>query len=225
MTKTLTRLFDNYADAESAVRDLEAMGVPHSDISIVANDSGGSRSTTIGGAVNNAANTTAEAGHETAQAVGHSDDQGDVSRGASTGALLGGAGGLLAGLGLLAIPGLGPVVAAGWLLSTAAGAGIGALGGAATGSVVGSLKNAGHTDEEANVYSEGVRRGSTLVSARVADSMGDQAVALFGRYNGVDASSRGSAYRGSGWSTFDEKAPPYTADQIASERSNYGSRM
>ena len=78
-------------------------------------------------------------------------------------------GGLLAGLGLLAIPGLGPIVAAGWLAATAVGAGIGAAGGAATGSLVGALKNSGHTEEDANVYSEGVRRGGTLVSAKVQD--------------------------------------------------------
>ena len=228
MTKILTRLFDNYSDAANAVRELESMGVPHGDISIVANDAAGTHGSALGGSggtMGGAANATAEAGHETAQAVGHSDDHGDVSRGTSTGALVGGAGGLLAGLGLLAIPGLGPIVAAGWLLSTAAGAGIGALGGAATGSIVGSLKNAGHTDEEASVYSEGVRRGSTLVSARVPDSMGDNALMLFGRHNGVDASTRGSMYRESGWSNFDEKASPYTTDQITTERSRYSSRM
>lgn len=224
MTKTLTRLFDHYSDAENAVRDLEAMGVPHNDISIVANDSVG----TPGGALtghNDVGTKAAVAGHETAHAVGHADDRGDVSRGATTGALVGGAGGLLAGLGLLAIPGLGPVVAAGWLLATAAGAGIGAAGGAATGGIVGALKNSGHTDEEANVYSEGVRRGSTLVSAKVPDAMADGAVAMFGRYNAVDAATRGSAYRASGWAAFDDKAPAYSTDEITAERSRYSSRM
>lgn len=213
MSKTLTRLFDTYSDAEHAVRELEAMGVPHSDISIVANDASGDHGRRTG------AGGTGEA-----VATAAPDRDGDVSRGASTGALLGGGAGLLAGLGMLAVPGLGPVVAAGWLISTLAGAGIGAAGGAATGTMVGSLKDAGHTDEEANVYSEGIRRGSTLVSARVPDNLATEAAALFGRRNGVDAASRGEAYRSSGWSRFDTNAPAYSADEVTAERARH-SRM
>lgn len=201
MSKTLTRLFDTYAEAESAVRELERMGVSHSDISIVANNGDGRHDA-----------------HDTAT-HGVADADGDVSRGVGTGAVLGGAGGLLAGLGLLAIPGLGPIVAAGWLLSTAAGASIGALGGGATGGIVGALKNAGHTDEEAHVYSEGVRRGGSLVSAKVPDDMAANAAAALDRLNAVDATTRGDDYRATGWSAFDDKAPQYTRDQIDAERS------
>ncbi len=209
MTKTLTRLFDLRSDAEGAVRALEGMGIPHSDISLVASTADGSHTAADG----------------TADAAAHPDHDGDVSRGTSTGALLGGAGGLLAGLGLLAIPGLGPIVAAGWLLSTAAGAGIGALGGAATGGIVGALKGAGHTDEEAHVYSEGVRRGGTLLSARVPDAMAEQAVTALTPYNGVDAATRGADYRSRGWSTFDEQASPYSASEVQTERARYSQRM
>jgi hypothetical protein len=134
-------------------------------------------------------------------------DHGDVNRGASTGAVLGGVGGLLAGLGLLAIPGLGPIVAAGWLAAAATGAGIGAAGGAATGGIVGALRNDGHSEDDANVYSEGVRRGGTLVSARVSDDMVARVEAVMQRYNAADASTRGADYRAGGWSRFDENAP------------------
>ena len=199
MTQTITRLFDNYSDAKSAVADLEAAGVPHGDLSIVANNADG-----------------AHGDHEGV------DDHGDVSRGTSTGALLGGAGGLLAGLGLLAIPGLGPIVAAGWLAATAVGAGVGAAGGAATGGIVGALKEAGHTDKEAHVYSEGVRRGGTLLSARVPDGLSGQAEGILQRHSGVDAAQRGSAYRQDGWSAFDDQAPAYDRDQVAAERVRYG---
>lgn len=223
MSKTLTRLFDQRSDAEGAVRALETLGVPRDDISVVASNNAGSHGTVAHGAAR-VGDGVANSGEGVADAAGHIDHDGDVSRGTSTGALLGGAGGLLAGLGLLAIPGLGPIVAAGWLLSTAAGAGLGAMGGAATGGIVGALKGAGHTDEEAHVYSEGVRRGSTLLSARVPDALAAAATQTLMPYNGVDAATRGADYRASGWSTFDETAAPYTADEMNTERSRL-SRM
>jgi len=197
MSKTITRLFDDYVDAQNAVKDLEAAGIPHDDISIVANNAHG------------------EHGHENVN------DHGDVTRGVSTGAALGGAGGLLAGLGLLAIPGLGPIVAAGWLAATAVGAGIGAAGGAATGGIVGALKNAGHTDEEANILSEGVRRGGTLVSARVDDAQAPAVESILDRNRAVAAEGRGAAYRQAGWTQFNPDAPDYTQDEIARERATY----
>jgi hypothetical protein len=202
MTKTITRLFDSYPDAANAVSDLERLGVPRDDLSIMANkrDHGD---------------------HDGMSGIADVNDDGDVSRGASTGAVLGGVGGLLAGLGLLAIPGLGPIVAAGWLASTAVGAGLGAAGGAATGGIVGALKEAGHTDEEANVYSEGVRRGGTLVSARIDDSLAAEAEAALHRNKSVDAAERGSAYRQAGWNAFDDKAPAYTDDEAVTERNRY----
>ena len=196
MSTTITRTFDNYTDATSAVSDLEAMGIPHDDISIASGKKDGLA-------------TSGENHH-----VGGLDTDanvnrdGDVSRGVSTGAALGGVGGLLAGLGLVAVPGLGPIVAAGWLISTVAGAGIGAAGGAATGSIVGALKSAGHSDEDAGVYAESVRRGGTLVSARVSDNLANDAEATLNRRNAVNASSRGEEYRQNGWTGFDENAAP-----------------
>lgn len=204
MTKTITRLFDDYADATAALDDLERLGVPHSHISIVASNADGAHG-------------------DTETTLGDVNDRGDVGRGVSTGAAVGGVGGLLAGLGLLAIPGLGPIVAAGWLASTVVGAGIGAAGGAATGTIVGALKDAGHSDEDAHVYSEGVRRGGTLLSARVDDALAVDAEAVLDRNRSVDATTRGNAYRQQGWSRFDEAAPAYTRDEVADERNRYRS--
>ena len=206
MSKTITRLFDNYSDATAAVRELEQLGIRHDDLSIVAS------------------NADQHHGDHGTRGDGDLDDvndHGDVTRGTSTGALLGGAGGLLAGLGLLAIPGLGPIVAAGWLAATAAGAGIGAAGGAATGGIVGALKNAGHTEDEANVYSEGVRRGGSLVSAKVPDDLVSQTEAVLDRNKSVDAQTRGQAYRDTGWTSFDDNAPAYTAEEAGRERTLY----
>jgi hypothetical protein len=205
MTRTITRLFDDYADARTAVTELERIGVPHGDLSIVANDAHGAHGAH---------------GADRADDEGINED-GDVTRGASTGAAIGGVGGLLAGLGLLAIPGLGPIVAAGWLASTAVGAAIGGVGGAATGGIVGALKNAGHTDEEAGVYAEGVRRGGTLVSARVEDDLVGETEAVLDGNRGVSADARGSDYRQTGWTSFDDNAQPYSADEIDSHRSAY----
>ena len=113
MTKTITKLFDTYADAQKAVEDLKAFGIPESDISLVASAPADIRNR---GRETVADDRAGEAGH-------------DASKGAGIGGVLGGAGGLAAGLGLLAIPGLGPVVAAGWLISTAVGAAAGAAAG------------------------------------------------------------------------------------------------
>uniref|UniRef100_UPI0035304913 general stress protein n=1 Tax=Caulobacter sp. S45 TaxID=1641861 RepID=UPI0035304913 len=105
--QTVTGLFDDYTDAQAAVRELEAAGVPHRDISIVGNNAKGEHD-----------HLGAARAHEAGE---------DAGKGAGLGATVGGVGGLLAGLGLLAIPGLGPVVAAGWLASTVVGAGVGAV--------------------------------------------------------------------------------------------------
>ncbi len=149
MPVTISRLYDSPADAERAVARLEAAGVPHSDISIVANNSDSWFSS------DNNVNRDHDGVDDRAEGAG---------KGAGIGAGVGGAAGLLAGLGLLAIPGLGPVVAAGWLAATA----VGAAAGAATGGIVGALTEAGVSEEDAHSYAEGVRRGGTLVSARVA---------------------------------------------------------
>ena len=151
MTVTISRLYDNHNDAQQAVRRLESAGVPHSDISIVANNS----------------DSWFNADKKVDRDRDGVDDRAEgAGKGAGIGAGVGGTAGLLAGLGLLAIPGLGPVVAAGWLAATA----VGAAAGAATGGIVGALTEAGVSEEDAHSYAEGVRRGGTLVSARVADA-------------------------------------------------------
>ena len=202
MAPAITRLFDRYEDAATAVAQLESAGVPHHDISLIANNAEG-RHLTEGRRDGVTENDAAEG----------------AGKGAVTGGVLGGGAGLLAGLGMLAIPGLGPVVAAGWLVSTAVGAAIGAAAGGVTGGLLGALKDAGHTDEEAHVYAEGVRRGGTLVSVR-CESGEHRAAAerLLNSVGGVDAVTRGADYRAGGWQTFDGSAEPYSAEQVMAER-------
>ena len=86
-----------------------------------------------------------------------------AAKGAEIGAAVGGLAGLLTGLGLVAIPGIGPVAATGWLAATAAGAAAGSLAGGA----LGVVSQAGVSSEEAHAIAECLRRGATLVTARV----------------------------------------------------------
>jgi hypothetical protein len=148
MTQTVTALYDTYDDAVAATHALAEAGIPVSDMSIISS---------------NADN------HHKTHAVE------DARKGAGLGAVVGGVGGLLTGLGLMTIPGVGPVAAAGWLVASAAGAAGGAAVGGAAGGLVGSLKSAGVPEQDANIYAEGVRRGGTLVAARVADAQAPSA--------------------------------------------------
>lgn len=195
--KTVTGLFDSYDDAEAAVSNLEAAGIPSTDISIVSNNGDGRYQTDD----NNAAE--------------------GAGTGAGIGAGIGGAGGLLTGLGLLAIPGVGPVVAAGWLAATAAGAVAGAVVGGATGGLIGALTESGVSESDAHVYAEGVRRGGTLVTARVDETRQAEAEAVLKGSNWVDPALRRRNYEEGGWKSFDPALDPYSADQIAEERRRY----
>ncbi|KAA0683277.1 hypothetical protein DTW90_36590 [Neorhizobium sp. P12A] len=193
--KTVTGLFDDYTDASAAVSDLESAGVPSSDISIVSNN--------------------ADKRH------GDSNAAEDAGTGAGIGAVVGGAGGLLTGLGLMAIPGVGPVVAAGWLAATAAGATAGAVAGGAVGGIIGGLTSSGVPERDAHFYAEGVRRGGTLVTAKVTDAMAPEAEAILKRSNLVNPTARRTAYEQQGWSRFDETLAPYNGEQIEQERLRY----
>lgn len=185
--KTVSGLFDRYENATAAVDQLHALGIPRDDISLIAN------------------NSDDWYGRDTDSNAGNG-----AEAGAGIGAVAGGAGGLLAGLGLLAIPGVGPVVAAGWLAATAAGAAAGAVLGGAAGGLIGALTESGVSEEDAHVYAEGVRRGGTLVTARVGDDKQLAAEAVL-RQNGVDLDTRRSDYTAEGWSRFDESAEPYSS--------------
>jgi hypothetical protein len=195
--RTITTLYDNYDDAAQAVRDLETAGIPPRDISLVAND--------LEGREKKVATTEAGPGAGTGAAIG----------GAAAGAA-----GVLAGLGMLAIPGIGPVVAAGWLIAGAAGAVAGGAVGAAAGGVVGSLMAAGVDRDQANVYAEGLRRGGAVVSSKVDDDHVGAAERILS-LRAVDYAARSKVYREAGWRQFDEAAPPYTVTEVEAERGRY----
>ena len=187
--KTISRAYDTHADARAAVAALEKAGAPSQDISLVANKC-----------------VSAE--------LDDVEKYPDAATGIGLGTALGGGAGLLAGLGILTIPGLGPVVAAGWLASIA----VGAMAGAAAGGVVGALVDAGLSKEHADVYSEAVRRGCTLVSARVADRDSARIQAILDLYKPIDPVQRGRDYHREGWTCFDPKAPAYRPSEAEIER-------
>ncbi|OLP62763.1 hypothetical protein BJF93_21545 [Xaviernesmea oryzae] len=200
--KTVTGLFDDYSDAKAAVNSLEARGIHSDDISVVSNNADGRHK---------------DGPHESNAAEG-------AGTGAGIGAVVGGAGGLLTGLGIMAIPGVGPVVAAGWLAATALGAVAGAAAGGAAGGIVGALTSSGVDEDHAHVYAEGVRRGGTLVTAKVDDEMQMEAEAILKKSNWVDPVERRAAYHAQGWTRFDDTAAPYGSVDIEQERARYPRR-
>jgi hypothetical protein len=187
--RTITKVYDSYSQARQAVADLEAAGISSSNISLVANK-------------------------YVSEQYADVDDVSEAATGAGIGALVGGTAGLLAGLGLLAIPGIGPVVAAGWLASTA----LGVAAGGATGGIIGALVDAGEPEEHAHVYSEAVRRGGTLVSAKAEDRDVDKVQSILARHRPIDPINRGAEYKKGGWSRFDPKAPAYRPTESEIER-------
>lgn len=200
--QTFTRLYDDHDAAAHIVQALEQAGISHADVSLVSNN--------------------VDARHGADGISGTGPTTGDPEQGASTGGgtgatlgtVLGGGAGLLAGLGMLAIPGVGPIVAAGWLVATLAGAGVGA----AAGGLVGSLTGAGVSEADAHTYSEGVRRGGSLVTVRADGAMGSKINAILDGRTPVDPAARRTEYEQVGWKGFDPAASAYSADQVVIER-------
>ncbi|WP_342107300.1 hypothetical protein [Methylobacterium sp. SI9] len=177
--RALTALYDDYEVAARAVDQLEAAGIPHGEISIISNRTDPEA----------AALPPIDKAHEPDETVD------SAGTGATVGTVLGGGAGLLAGLGLLAIPGLGPVVAAGWLVATVTAAGVGA----AAGGLIGGLTGAGLSEGEAETYAEGVRRGGTLVTVRADESRADQVLGILAQSGSIDLDERAEGWRAQGW--------------------------
>lgn len=172
--RNVAALYDSYEDALRTIRDLDAANYPHDQIGLVAN---------------NAENHWyVPAGH--AKHIG----VGALETGASIGTAIGGGAGLLAGLGILSLPGIGPVVAVGWLvpmlIGAAAGAGLGAVPG-----LIGAMTDSGIPAEHALRYVEAVRRGGTIVVARSDVAHLATIEAIMRRHNPAEIDDRSAAYR------------------------------
>ena len=174
--RTVSRMYDTYSDAAAVVHDLEAADLkPDREISLVANEDA--------------------RGRNTATELTRTETHSGTGTGAGVGATVGGMVGILTGLGIMAIPGIGPLVAAGWLAATLAGAGAGAVAGA----LVGALAGAGVSREEAQVYEEGVRRGHTLVSVRADNTDIPRVEAILDRRPATDWPTRRDENTAGGW--------------------------
>lgn len=153
--RRITAFFDTYDEAARAVQRLEAAQIPDFEISLISNN--------FNDAYTHHATQSFEPDKVSHPFAGAT---------AAAGSVAGAGAGLLAGLGTVAIPGFGPVIAAGWIVSTLVGAGAGA----AVGGLAGALADAGLSDEEAQTYAEGVRRGGALVTVKVDEAQMDRAV-------------------------------------------------
>lgn len=190
--KTIVGLYDDLADARQAVSELVDLGIDRDRISLVASDQEGRYSSAL------------NSDDDVASDLPRDEVAGDnVAGGAATGAVVGGLGGLLLGLGALAIPGIGPAIAAGPLVSAVVGAGVGA----AVGGLVGALINAGVPEEQAGYYAEGVRRGGTLVTVEAPDEQVDEVVRAMERHDPINVDERASTWRQEGWTGFNGGEP------------------
>ncbi len=174
--KTVVGLFDDIARAKTAALDLEEAGIPHNDISLVANNEGGRYAPT-----DTDTPTTTTTGH----AIGHD---------ALVGAEIGGVAGLLLGLTGFAVPGVGWVVGAGWIVTTIVGAGAGAM----IGGLVGALTDVGVPAEDAAQYTEGVRRGGVLLAVKAQDDMAHRAAQIIGDDGAVNIEERAAQFAQAG---------------------------
>lgn len=162
MTKAVYCLTENETQAEQILDSLQAAGFPNRDVSVLWPDS------------NNRFGLTHE--NETKAPEG-------ATAGATTGGVVGGILGWLAGIGALAIPGLGPLVAAGPIMGLLSGAAVGAT----VGGIAGALIGLGIPEYEAKRYEEGLRNGNVLISCRCYDDEQVKACEeLFKRLGGKD---------------------------------------
>lgn len=168
-SKAIVGLVSTRAQAEDILDGLGRAGIPSSDVSVLLPDEQGTR----------------DFAHEK-----HSKAPEGALAGASAGGVLGGALGLMAGMGALAIPGLGPFIAAGPIMATLSGA----AAGAAVGGVAGALVGMGIPEYEAKRYEAKVKDGGILLAVHSRD--GDEAKAvtqLLERGGATDVSTSGEA--------------------------------
>jgi uncharacterized protein (TIGR02271 family) len=164
MSKSVFGLVDTESQAEQIVENLKSAGFSNNDISVLFPDKGGTR----------------DFAHEQ-----HTKAPEGAATGAGAGGAVGGVLGWLVGIGSLAIPGVGPLIAAGPIMAALAGAGIGA----AVGGLSGALIGMGIPEYEAKQYEGKIKEGNILISVHSENSEEkDRAKDIFERAGAHDIS-------------------------------------
>jgi hypothetical protein len=166
MSKTsVFGIVKTHSQAEKIVENLQDAGFPVSEISVLLPDKEGKH----------------DIGHVKATKAPEG-----AATGATTGGVTGGVLGLLAGVGALAIPGVGPFIAAGPIMAALSGTAIGAT----TGGVVGGLIGLGIPEIEAKRYENKLRSGNYLIAVDAADgNQKDRAKEIFKNAGAEDIST------------------------------------
>src|SRR4051812_31487867 len=171
---TVVGLFHDQPDAERAIERLKQAGFSEKQIGVALRDR--------------------DRQNELIEGTGTQAAEG-AATGAVGGGVLGGVIGLLAGVGALAIPGIGPIIAGGTLASTLAGAGIGA----AAGGLLGALAGMGIPEEDAKHFDQGFQAGGILVTVSAGDRAEEARQCLYD--SGADLGSMGRGLSGTAGAT------------------------
>jgi len=174
MAKAIAGFFRTQAEGESARAALESAGFSHNDVNFVAGDTRAADAPKLGPPLH---------------------DAGSESEAASD-AWIGGVVGLAAGMIAVVLPGIGPLIAAGPI----AGAIGGLTVGAAAGGVIGLLRDHGISEEEAEFYAEGVRRGGALVTVSgVPDDRESEVHKILDDNGAIKVEKLADEWRREGW--------------------------
>ncbi len=173
MARTVVGFFDTRGASERAVEELSRAGFMRENISVVAGDLRNEAETPNIGPLHGTGGDT-EAGRDAA---------------------IGGMAGLVAGAVAASLPGIGPLLAVGPLAAAIGGMGIGA----AAGGLIGWLVDRGVSEEEAQYYEEGLRRGGVVVSVDAPEEAAGNASDILKHAGAVDVLKRAAEWRRGGW--------------------------
>ncbi len=178
---TIVGMFEKSTDVDRAVNDLTRQGFGKNQIGIVARRE-----------------TLKESGLDLTRTT---------EVGAITGATAGGVAGLLLGLGIIAVPGIGPIVAAGEFLTWVGAMFLGAAAGAIGGGLVGALAGFGLPRHRAEVFAQGVQQGNILVTIQASPESAHEAANILRRDNAIEVDLGGMELPTGQFATGTEQQP------------------